>query len=356
MKGVIGKIVIISLFVCGLTLVLFQTALAAEPILITTKAVTLRADATTGSSHIETIAADVELVVISHDPSPEGWTRVNHNKFEGYVKSEYLTLPEREGSVTFRTTSGVNLRVAPSADALIIRTISSDTDVEVLEHEPPPNGWSRISFNGYEGYVRSVFLAMRVPSAQQSEIAFSDQMSAVSEIFDIPVSLSEEPDWDELDSSDGSDSWELTEDRERAIGNAVIDGEVELLHRSDVRNTVKAGMTIEIIDITTGITFNLRASSVGSHIDSEPITQADTDALFEASGGEWSWVARPVWAIIDGRVYAAALPARPHAGNTVSGNGMNGHLCLHFDETTAKNKSYEADLRRAVTEAWEASV
>jgi hypothetical protein len=46
----------------------------------------------------------------------------------------------------------------------------------------------------------------------------------------------------------------------------------------------------------------------------------------------------------------------PHAGSTISGNGMNGHLCLHFygSRTHNGNANYTRAMQEAVMEAFQA--
>jgi hypothetical protein len=121
-----------------------------------------------------------------------------------------------------------------------------------------------------------------------------------------------------------------------------------------IRQLARTGTTIHVRDIRTGITYNLRVLSVGGHLDVEPITTADTDALFRSYGSRWSWAARPVFVTIGGRTFAAAMTGMPHSVSSIMNNGVNGHFCLHFNNTTANNQRYQTDLRNAVAQAWAA--
>jgi len=57
---------------------------------------------------------------------------------------------------TFTTTAGVNIRAEPSTDARTVRTVTSGTRVDVIEHNPA--GWSRVQSGNTTGFIRSDFL------------------------------------------------------------------------------------------------------------------------------------------------------------------------------------------------------
>jgi hypothetical protein len=112
---------------------------------------------------------------------------------------------------------------------------------------------------------------------------------------------------------------------------------------------------MHVVDVRTGITFKLRAFSKSGHADVETPTRADTDAILRSRNGVWAWAPRPVWVTIGDRTIAAALNGMPHDVSTISGNGLNGHLCLHFNNTVTNSKTYQRDLNNAVMEAWNAA-
>jgi len=177
----------------------------------------------------------------------------------------------------------------------LIRTLDSGTAVSVLEHNTA--AWSKVSVNGEVGYIRSDFLS-------------------------------------------------------------TSSGRVELLPWSEVRTIIKTGAPIHVVDVRTGLTYTIKCFSIGAHADVETVASADTDVLNRVYGGTWSWDPRPVWVTIEGRTIAASINGMPHAGETISGNGMNGHVCLHFYGSLmngTRNISYANRLQAAVMEAYEAS-
>jgi len=107
---------------------------------------------------------------------------------------------------------------------------------------------------------------------------------------------------------------------------------VEQLHWDYVRPILIARRRepFQIFDVWTGITYNVLALSNGSHSDVEPVTARDTERLDESFNGVRTWSSRPVWVLVDGRVFAAAIHNMPHAQQTVQGNNMDGHVCLQF--------------------------
>ena len=108
-----------------------------------------------------------------------------------------------------------------------------------------------------------------------------------------------------------------------------------------------------IMDVATGLSFRIRRTFGTNHADIEALTKADTATIYRIWGGH-SWERRAVVVITDtGHVMPASMNGFPHAGvdgvaplahvqnrsggfgpgtnlNLISGNGMHGHLCLHF--------------------------
>lgn len=104
-----------------------------------------------------------------------GWSKVDYNGQEGYIKSDYLqsasatpavdttatdatetSAPAAAGSVTAK--ENVRVRNAPNTDSdnNVIGQLTGGQQVEVIENAS--NGWSKIKYNGQEGYVKTEFL------------------------------------------------------------------------------------------------------------------------------------------------------------------------------------------------------
>lgn len=88
--------------------------------------------------------------------------------------------------------------------------------------------------------------------------------------------------------------------------------------------------TATVIDVYTGISYNVDRVGGSKHADVEPLTKEDTAKLKASYGGAWSWDRRPVVVKINGEWIAGSINGMPHGYETVAGNGMDGQVCIHF--------------------------
>ena len=363
--------ILFIIIISALILAIVQTAAATGETFITTAGVNLRSAASTDSNIVTTIPSGSSVTLISHDPA--GWSRVRINGSEGFVRSEFLTFPSSRAPLTFTTTAGVNLRASASTNAEILRTINIGIDVEVNTHDPA--GWSRVRINGSEGFVSSEFLMRSVnagaaaqtastPAAVQSVVTIQSSSgvnfrtapstdATIIRVLDSGTSVevlgtaANASDWSSV-RVNGTTGYIRTDVLTAGPRN------VELLTMDQVRSLIPINQDITLTDVRTGRQFNIRAFSLGRHADVETSTQRDTDIKFDIRGGTWSWAARPVWVHLGGRTIAASINGMPHDVDFIAGNGMNGHLCLHFHGTITNNQRYQADLRNAIAEAYAA--
>jgi len=203
--------------------------------------------------------------------------------------------------VTFMTTSALNLRPTPCTNNPRLALVQPGRRVEVVDFLC--GEWFAVVYNGIYGYMYSEWL------------------------FEVPDFSSSTP---------------------------VDPGTVELIEWSAARNLMTIGTPATIIDVRTGLSWQVASFSNGNHADVETLTAEDTAIMLQAWGGRWCWTPRPVVVIINGRTLAASLNGMPHAGWTVSGNNMNGHVCLHFLGSRTHNGtvSHERDHQAAVREAF----
>ena len=364
------SLIFVSCLIFGMT----QTALAAETFK-TTDGVNLRTGPSTGSGVIRTIGQGSSVEVLEHDPA--GWSKVRDNGDVGYIRSDFLKFPVGDEPAVFKTTTGVNFRAGPSTDDRVITSIGAGVSVDVLEHDPA--GWSLLRVNSQEGYVRSDFL-FRPAQIEETANTVKAEVKSQSEAKSQSVTLYRTTDGVNFRTGPSTDDKvikalkagsivEMLEhdpngwSKVRVSGKtgyikseflSAGDGKVELLEWSVAKTVVQTGMVMKVVDVRTGVTYNIRCFSKGGHADVEPLTRADTDAIFKSRNGVWAWDPRPVWVIIGNRIIAASLNGQPHDVSTIKDNGMNGHLCLHFHGTVTNNKSYQKDLNNAVIEAWKA--
>ena len=218
----------------------------------------------------------------------------------------------------FVVSGNVNFRTSPSSDRRdnIIQLLDPGTVIELhrfTSSEHPD--WSYVSVNGQMGYVSSQFV--------RAKWEFEEQQKVDAGTFVYPTAPSH-------------------------IGT------IELLPWSEVRRIWPVGTVAQVTDVRTGLVYNVRNMSNGNHADVETVTQADTNIMNRTYGGVWSWATRPIIVSVNGRHIAASINGMPHAGSTISGNGMNGHVCIHFQgsRTHNGNQRHTNDHQNSVQEAF----
>lgn len=207
----------------------------------------------------------------------------------------YEDYEEYQRQTTYITTSALNLRAAPTTNSTRIRTVPAGRRVQVLDFGC--GAWFRVEVDGHEGYMYSEFL--------------------------------------------------------RPLPNGAID--VEQLDWFTSRNTLPLNTPITIMDVRTGLLYDISIFSIGNHADVVPVTAQDTATMREAFGGRWCWEPRPVLVFLGDSVIAASINGMPHGGNGGNTrNNMNGHICLHFtnSRTHNGNRSHERSHQAAVLEAY----
>lgn len=213
---------------------------------------------------------------------------------------EYVPLeePVEAESVYYITTARVNLRPTPCTGGERLALVSQGQRVEVLSFGD--GEWFEVIYNGIWGFMTSEFLR---------EVGTPGVTPAV--------------------------------------------GRVELLEWSEARNVVTLGTIFTVIDVRSGLSWEMASFSNGNHADVETITADDTATMLQAFG-QWQWTPRPVLVAINGRTIAASINGMPHAGSTRSGNNMNGHVCLHFlgSSTHRSAPSHVRAHQNAVQEAF----
>ena len=110
-------------------------------------------------------------------------------------------------------------------------------------------------------------------------------------------------------------------------------------------------------DVYTGKTFKARRRFGSNHLDSEPLTSADTLILKSIYGGEWSWNRRPILVMYNGHVYAASMNGMPHGTCGITTNGFDGHFCIHFYHsrthgTDKVDDGHQSCVARAMNATW----
>ena len=317
----------------------------------------MRTGPSTDTGIIRTLAINTTVEVLEN--RTDGWSSVRHNGTDGFIRTDLISeagASSPQPTTTLKTTGTVNLRSGPSTSNSIIVTLAANTSVEVTEKRA--DGWSSVSFNGRDGFIRSDLLTsssgtgttLRTvtgvnfrtgPSTGHSVIRLLPVNTAVE------VLENQTNGWSKV-RHNGTEGFI----RSDLLGTGT--GSVELLDWSTAKNVVPTGVNLRVVDVRTGISFNIRGFSKSGHMDVEPPTRADTDAILRSRNGVWAWAPRPVWVTVGDRTFAAALNGMPHDVSNIRDNGIDGHFCLHFNNTVTNSKTYQRDLNNAVTEAYNA--
>ena len=304
MRISLPKRLILFLLVLSWVLLLPLTALAADTYK-TTGRVNFRTGPSTSYEVITTLDTGTAVMVETYDPN--GWSKATVYGATGYIKSEYIVKEtsqtqtagsEADQPAAYRTTGRVNFRYGPSTDAGVIRVLDAGTSVTVSNYDP--DGWSAVSHNGTDGYIKSEYLA------------------------------------------------------EAASYGSVSPADVELTPWSEAKSIMTTYTPAMVTDVRTGSVYWIQSFSNGSHADVEPLTKADTEIMYNTFGRKWSWAVRPVWVTINGHTMDASINGMPHGGGVIADNGMDGQICLHFKGSNVHNgnASFARTHQNGVMEAW----
>ena len=110
-----------------------------------------------------------------------------------------------------------------------------------------------------------------------------------------------------------------------------------------IQEMLPRGSKFKIYDVKTGIVFWAYRQAGGKHMDIETLSAADSERLCQIYGTKTlqEIVDRNMWyprraclVTIGTRTFACSLDGMQHGDDTISNNGMDGQVCLHFTNST----------------------
>lgn len=107
----------------------------------------------------------------------------------------------------------------------------------------------------------------------------------------------------------------------------------ELMDWSEVKGKLRVGSEYTIIDCNTGEEFKCVFTSGENHAEMELASEDELESFNYICGDEYNFLKRPVVVEIDGRKIAASIQCYPHGSDTLEDNGMEGHVCVFFNES-----------------------
>ena len=95
--------------------------------------------------------------VVDYYSESNGWAKIRYNGKDGYVSASYLTTNTSSTTNTVKkiTTANVNMRTGASTSHSIIKTVASNTVVEVISSS---GSWDKVKVGGDTGYINNSYL------------------------------------------------------------------------------------------------------------------------------------------------------------------------------------------------------
>ena len=314
--------------------------------------VKLRAQPSTASEIVLLLNEGATLQITGKEGD---WYKVQFGIVNGYVHRDYVFEVSETGLNGTILRDGINLRDGAGLSANVVTTLAAGTGVQVTDYQ---SGWYQVKYSGQTGFVRKDCIT--VSGAFTGEAATRMLKSGMSgdAVLKAQTELQKRGFFVGTPTGDyGPKTTKAVQDFQKAAkvtadgvlgaqtlallyGNnsikatisqaSQVKGRVQLIEWSKVNSMIPRGAQYKIIDVRTGISWNERRLGGWLHIDTEPLTKADTAKMKRVYGGSWSWNRRAVWVVYNGTVFAASINGMPHAGQAVSGNDFDGHHCIHF--------------------------
>ena len=294
----------------------------------------------------------------------------------GYIPAAYLSRTQPSYTTGY-TAREVAVYAQPSASAVWLGTLAQGTAVRIIGEVG--ECYQVLNSDGmscgyiYKGYVSSSPVEAFEPSigyANRNVYLYSAASTSSSVITGLPLGtgvmvIGVSGDFCRVTNASGSITGYIPsaylshtrptgeEDSTSAID--ALKARVEMVDWFDsARYVLQRGNYYTLINIRNGETIRVKYTTGTSHMDIEPATAEDTAKLRECLGGEWTYVRTPVILIAEGKYIAASIYGEPHGStDTISGNNMDGVVCLHLTNSrTHGSDRVDEDHQAAIQAAY----
>ena len=153
LKALIRKIVVFT----AVCMSLCAVSLAVDATVIDASTLNIRSETNTDCEIVTKVKEGTTLDVTG---KLGDWYSVTYGEHTGFVSGEYLAFANGvtvNNSLGTVTGSSVNVRSGPSTSDLVVTKLLRSTVVNVLAVE---NGWYKISYENYEGYISGEYLSV----------------------------------------------------------------------------------------------------------------------------------------------------------------------------------------------------
>nr|WP_239422066.1 hypothetical protein [Bacillus sp. CGMCC 1.16541] len=120
-----------------------------------------------------------------------------------------------------------------------------------------------------------------------------------------------------------------------------ISFDLQMLLWDEAKEVIPNKKIFTVIDMETGLSFNVQRRAGSQHADVQPLTKKDTKIMKKIYNGEWSWKRRAAILIVGDQMIAGSMHGMPHGAGALE-NDFPGHFCIHFPGSTT-HKSRNTD-------------
>lgn len=126
----------------------------------------------------------------------------------------------------------------------------------------------------------------------------------------------------------------------------------ETVEWNAVKPLLTIGESYEVTDCNTGKVFELTFSGGENHAEMELTSQDWLEEFMKICGGEFNCYKRPVVVKIGDKNIAASIQCYPHGSESLTENGMTGHICVFFSGSLSHvgnlhDVEHEANIKAA---------
>lgn len=115
----------------------------------------------------------------------------------------------------------------------------------------------------------------------------------------------------------------------------------ELMSWKDANELLPRYSIFTVLDLDTGLSFQVQRRAGSYHADVQPLTHEDTKKMKKIYRGTWSWDRRAILVLTEAGQIAASMHGMPHGQGALK-NGFPGHFCIHFqDSITHKSRKMD---------------
>ncbi|MCA1321082.1 hypothetical protein LC085_14260 [Bacillus tianshenii] len=115
----------------------------------------------------------------------------------------------------------------------------------------------------------------------------------------------------------------------------------ELITWKDANQLLPRYSVFKVLDLDTGLSFEVQRRAGSYHADVQPLTHDDTKIMKKIYRGTWSWDRRAILVLSETGQFAGSMHGMPHGQGALK-NGFPGHFCIHFqDSITHKSRKMD---------------